>query len=66
MHAYGHEKGGRWPNKEYEAIGEVSQGFFVVFTVLLLNEKGKIHQLLCAFLLYSLCVMYLNVLMNVS
>ena len=51
MHAYGHEKGGRWPNKEYEAIGEVSQVFVVVVcTVLLLNEKGKIHQLLCAFL----------------
>ena len=40
--------------------------FFVVFAVLLLTEKEKIHQLLCAFLLYSLCVMYLNVLMNVS
>ena len=53
---------GRWPNKEYEAIGEFSQGFFVVFIVLLLTEKGKIHQLLCDFL----CVMYLNVLMNVS
>ena len=42
------------PNKEYDAIGEASQGFFVVFRVLLLTEKGKIHQLLCAFL-YRLC-----------